>query len=217
MGAQKKENLAAPTAGRRCAVIGLMGGIGSGKTTVARMLSESGAKLVDADAISAELRKTPEIRQAIRDRWGDAVFDANRELDRSKLAAIVFNDPQELAALEEIMHPRVVEQIEREVVACRAGDGPATCAIDAPLLLESGLARLCDATIFVECDRGTRARRLIGSRGWAPAEIERREAHQQPLTRKREMADFVVVNDGDLAASRKQIERIIAQIKHSGV
>jgi len=218
MSTSAAENKPSPTSADRPSrvVIGLMGGIGSGKTTVAGILADNGAKLIDADAISARLHETPEIRQAIRARWGDAVFGPSGELDRSKLAAIVFDEPRELEALEKIMHPKVIDQIRREIAEWRAGGG-ATCVVDAPLLLESDLVRLCDVTIFVECSPDTRARRLAAGRGWERAEIERREARQQPLGRKREMADFVVVNDGDLAATRKQVEQVIAQIQHNGV
>lgn len=198
-----------------CTVIGILGGIGSGKSTVARMLAEMGADVLDADAICTELHQTPEARQAIRDRWGDAVFGPGGELDRAKLADIVFDSPDELNELDRIMHPKVVERIRNQVAGCRDG-GRAMCVIDAPLLLESGLIELCDVTVFVDCDPATRTRRLAGTRGWAPDEIERREARQEPLARKREVADFVVENDGDPAATRQCIEEIVAHLNPSG-
>ena len=198
---------------RSCVVIGLMGGIGSGKTMAAAILAEMGAAVLDADAICTELHETAEVKDAIRQRWGRAVLDANGKLDRAKLAAIAFRDPEELRALNDILHPAVIERIEQAVADCRARGAAETCVIDAALLLESGLIRLCDATIFIECDATTRARRLADTRGWAPDEIQRREAHQEPLARKRETANFVVTNSGDPAALREQIARIVADLK----
>ena len=90
------------------------------------------------------------------------------------------------------------------------------CVVDAPLLLESGLDRLCDVTLFVECDAATRAARLATARGWAPDEIERREARQRPLDRKRQAADLVVPNSGDLAATRTRVREIAASLGYDG-
>ena len=201
---------------RPCVVIGIMGGIGSGKTAAARMFAQAGATVLDADAICTELHETAEVTDAIRKRWGDAVFGADGKLDRARLADVAFDDPHELEELNRIIHPKVIQRIEEQIARCRADGGPAICVIDAPLLLESGLIRLCDATVFVECDAATRARRLAEARGWTPDEIQRREAHQQPLGRKREMADFVVVNSDDRAATTKDIEEIVAQLKPTG-
>ncbi|MFH1732519.1 MAG: dephospho-CoA kinase [Planctomycetota bacterium] len=198
-----------------CTVIGILGGIGSGKSTVAQMLAEMGAEVLDADAICTELHRCPEVKQAVRQRWGDGVFDAGGELDRAKLAGIVFDSADELNELDRIMHPKVVERISNQVAGCRDG-GRVMCVIDAPLLLESGLIDLCDVTVFVDCGPAARRRRLARTRGWAADEIERREARQEPLARKREVADFVVENGGDPAATRQCIEEIVAHLNPSG-
>ena len=172
--------------------------------------------MIDADAVCAELHKTTEVKQAIRDKWGRAVFGPDGELDRAKLADIVFADSQGLEQLNHVMHPKVISKIEQEVAECGACGGPALCVIDAPLLQESGLERLCDVTAFVECDKATRTRRLTESRGWAPDQVDRREAHQQPLDRKRQTADFVITNTGDLATLREHVEQIAAHLKQTG-
>jgi len=199
-----------------CLVVGLMGGIGSGKSTVARVLAELGARVLDADALCAELHETPQVKAAVRRRWGDAVFNAAGRLDSAALAAIVFDHPDELAELNRIIHPRVIERIERDVAACRVQGDLVLCVIDAPLLFESGLTHLCDLTLFIECDETRRAQRVARSRQWAPEEIERREARQQSLARKREMADVIVDNSGDLAALRRQVQEILARFRPNG-
>lgn len=198
-------------------VIGLTGGIGSGKTTVARELAMFGAVVLDADAICSELHETPEVREAIRERWGRTVLRDDGKVDRAKLARTVFSDAAELAALNAIFHPRVVERIELEVATLRRSGRPGLCVIDAPLLMESGLGHLCDIIIFVDCDKAERASRLERDRGWAPGEMERREANQQPLSEKRRAAHFVIVNNADRSSIRAQVERVVAQIKHNGV
>ena len=197
-----------------CTVIGILGGIGSGKSTVARLFAEAGAVVLDADAYADELHQTPEVKEAVRNRWGDGVFGLGG-LDRAKLAGIVFDNADELDALGRIIHPKVVEHFKNQVAGCR-DSGRGMCVIDAPLLIESGLIDLCGLTVFVECDAATRTRRLAESRGWAADEIERREAHQEPLARKRDVADLVVDNGGDPAATRKSIEDIVANLKPRG-
>ena len=198
-----------------CTVIGLMGGIGSGKTTVARMLADLGATVLDADAICAELHRTEAVKAGIESRWGAAALGPDGEPDRAKLADIVFGDPAHLAELNRLLHPRIAGRIERDVAACRR-NGTGLCVIDAPLLLETGLDRLCDATVFVECDPDTRGRRVADHRGWSPDQIQRREEHQHPLDRKRQRADYVVVNSGDLETTRRQVERIAAGLTQTG-
>jgi len=194
-----------------------MGGIGSGKSAVARLFAETGAQVIDADAICTELHRTPELKRAVRERWGEGVLGADGELDRPKLAAVVFDDPAELERLNQLVRPKVVARTEEATAAWRAADGPALCVIDAPLLLESGLARLCDVTVFVDCDRATRGERIARDRGWSPDEIGRRESRQAALSRKRERADFVVRNDGGLAETKEQVESIVAQLLKDGV
>jgi len=197
-------------------VIGLLGGIGSGKSFVAGIFAELGSKVIDADAICTELHATPETRAAVRKRWGDVAFGKDGELDRVKLANIVFSDPAELDELDRIMHPKVTARIRAEVREYRRSGTPALCAIDAPLLLETGLVDLCDATAFVECEPSVRCRRLRDNRGWGPDEIQRREARQEPLDRKREAADFVIANHGDREAARKNIEQIVSHLVPNG-
>jgi dephospho-CoA kinase len=203
-------------ASRRCLVIGLMGGVGSGKSTVAQLLAERGARVFDADAICSELQETEQIREALREQWGDDVFTSSGELDRQKLAGIVFSEPAELERLGDIMHPPIIKAIRRQLDRCRTEDGPDLCVIDAPLLMESGLTRLCDVTFFIECAARTREERLTRSRGWAPGEAARREAQQAPAERKRDASDFIVDNSGDLAATRRQIEHCLSQVQLSG-
>ncbi len=202
-----------------------MGGIGSGKTTVARIFGELGATVLEADAICAELHKTPAVKKAIRARWGDAVFGTNREIDRARLAEIVFDNPHEIEELNRIMHPKVIERIEQEIVQ-HCSRTPAirnpqsairNCiVIDAPLLIESGLISLCDVTAFVQCPVKVRSQRTRQGRHWGTDEIRRREKCQTPLAHKRRAADFVIVNSGDLADTMKSVAQVLANFRWIG-
>jgi dephospho-CoA kinase len=138
-------------------------------------------------------------------------------LDRRAMADVVFADADEREALEAILHPRVASRIEQTLHAWRSAGPRQLCVIDAPLLLESGLIDLCDATIFVEADEDLRRERLARDRDWSPDEARRREAHQAPLADKRARADIVIVNRGDFAAIRQQLLEAVQQLNSHGV
>jgi dephospho-CoA kinase len=200
-----------------CFVLGLLGGVGSGKSTAAALLAEQGARVLDADAMCTELLHEPDVRAAIEQRWGGRAFGPDGALDRDAMADRIFADPAERRALEAILHPRVVERITRAVERCRTDDSCELCVIDAPLLLESGLIDLCDATVFLDCEEPERYARLARDRGWTADEAGRREAAQAPLAEKRARADATIVNRGDRAAIRNQLLEMIQRLEPSGV
>ena len=164
-------------------VVGLMGGIGAGKSTVAGMLRDLGASVFDADReaheVLAELGHT----------------------DRKAIADRVFRDPQALKALEARIHPRVRARMEDWL---KQQTAPAA-VLDIPLLDEAGFAPLCDVLLFVDAPEGVRAERLKASRGWAPDEAARRQALQGDLAAKRAKARASVSNGGDLTETRRQV------------
>lgn len=186
---------------RGAVIIGLLGGIASGKSRIAALLVERGAQTIDADALAHGELERPEVREAVAAAFGPEVLDAGGAVDRRALAARVFDDPAALAKLEAIVHPGVIAAIGR---ALEATDAPAI-VLDVPLLAESGLAALCDELIFVDASRETRVARAR-ARGWSEAELARREARQRPLEEKRAAATAVINNDGDLERTRRQVE-----------
>ncbi len=177
-------------------VIGLAGGIGSGKSTVARFLEGLGCVVSDSDAEAKACLRDPEVRGLLVARWGSGVLDRGGEIDRSAVARIVFNDEGERAWLESVIHPRL-ERTRRSKFERAAASGAAGLVIDAPLLFEAGLDKGCDAVIFVDCPRSERLRRVRESRGWDESELDRREKAQMPLDEKRRRSDYVVLNTGD--------------------
>src|SRR5437867_4754241 len=180
-------------------VIGLLGGIGSGKSAVAALFAEAGAEVVDADRLARDVLETPAKAAEVAARFGPAVSGLDGRIDRRALADLVFADPRALDQLNAIVHPpvreRILERVRRHRAA-RAGAPPGggkppepVLVLDVPLLAESPLRKECDLVVFIEASEEMRRARLE-ARGWAPGEMERREAHQAPLAEKRALADL---------------------------
>ena len=189
-----------------CPVIGLLGGIAAGKTTVARMLADLGARVVSADAIAHAVLAEPGVRDRIVARWGPGVLDPAGSVDRGWLARRVFADPAELAALEAITHPAILAEMRRRLAEARA-ERPPAIVVDAPLLVEAAQDDLCDVLIFVECAQELRLARAA-ERGWDPAELLRRERHQWPLDAKRARARFVIDTGVPIETTLRQVQKL---------
>jgi len=191
-------------------VIGLVGGIGAGKSTVARALADLGCVVCDSDALARASLADQEIRQRLRARWGERVLAADGSIDRRAVAAIVFSDPAERAFLEGLTHPWI--EAQRSALFAHAPPSAKALVIDAPLLLEAGLARQCDAILFVEAPRSERLERVTTDRAWSVEELDRREAAQWPEERKRASSTHVIVNGGDLSQLRLKVERFLESL-----
>lgn len=194
-------------------VIGLAGGIGAGKSAVARILAELGCVVSDSDAQARAALRDPQIKSAILKWWGERVLDRQGEVDRGAVAQIIFADPAERRRLESIVHPWI--EARRSELFGQAKPDARALVIDAPLLLEAGLEKACDAVIFVDADRGTRLARVAADRGWPPQELAKREQSQLPLDVKRRRADYTVLNNGDLSELKLQVRRVLDQIVDS--
>ncbi|MGY2081997.1 dephospho-CoA kinase [Modestobacter sp. SYSU DS0657] len=188
--------------------IGLTGGIGSGKSTVAALLAERGALVVDADRLAREVVApgTAGLAEVVA-AFGDRVLAADGSLDRPALAAIVFSDPEARARLDGIVHPRVRSRAA-ELVAAAPAD--AVVVQDVPLLVETGQAGSYDVVLVVEAPLETRVSRLVG-RGLGEDDARARIASQATDEQRRAVADVVLVNDGDRAALADQVARFWAE------
>jgi dephospho-CoA kinase len=191
-------------------VIGLAGGIGAGKSAVARMLAELGCMVSDADAAGRAALRDPAIRKQLMQWWGKTILDDKSEIDRGKVAAIVFNDPRERIRLEGLTHPWIHQRRRAEFAAAPA-DVKAV-VIDAPLLFEANLDDECDAVIFVDAPEKLRRERVRRNRGWDAEELAKRESAQLALDEKRRRADYVISNDGDLGGLRAQVHDVFHTI-----
>lgn len=191
--------------GKRPVLIGLTGNIACGKSTVARMLAEKGAYVIDADAIAHEvIRKgTPAYEEILR-RFGADILGPDEEIDRRRLGEIVFRDPIALRDLEAIVHPAVLVEIQQRIQACP--EAPAI-VIEAIKLIESGFDRACDTLWVVTCPESEQVRRLMKERGLTEEEARVRIRAQPPQEEKIRRADVVIDNSGDLEATRRQVEQ----------
>ena len=192
-------------------IIGLAGGIGAGKSSVASILTELGVGLIDSDAISRAQMSGPEVAETLSRWWGDRVLDEHGGIDRKRVGDIVFEDSAERMRLEQLLHPRVVR--ERTALVERYEADPAIRAIvlDSPLLFETGLDKQCDVVWFVEAEQEVRAERVATSRRWSPEELGRREKLQKPLDFKRANADYRVVNSSGIDDLRPQVVHLLNQ------
>ena len=171
------------------AVIGITGGIGSGKSTVASMLAELGAEVIDADALGHEALRRDDVKEQLREAWGEGVFDASGEVDRRALAAEAFGGESQARRLNAIVHPPILAEIRRQVQACRAK----ALVLDAALLIESGLDAICDVVVFVDAPAAVRRER-VAARGWTDRELQNREARQSSIEEKRKRSQYVIEN-----------------------
>jgi dephospho-CoA kinase len=193
-------------------IIGITGGIGAGKTFVARLFGEMGCLVISSDEQVRELYSSLSVVTTLREWWGDAVVGADGKVDRSFVAAKVFNDAAERRRLEGLIHPLVAAARDRAMEA--AAEDPAVVAFvwDTPLLFETGLNRECDAVIFVDAPAEVRLSRVAGTRHWDAAELSRRENSQWGLDRKRQMSDYVLSNAADAGSARQQVKAVLSQI-----
>jgi len=192
--------------GTRPIIVGIAGGIGSGKSQVAKMLGELGAVVIDADAMAHAELDEPDVRQSLTDWWGPQIVGSDGKLDRKRIGAIVFNDPAQRTRLEGLIHPRIGRRRDHMIEQASTDPQVRMIVMDAPLLYEVGLDRMCDSVIFVESDAARRAERSEKIRQWTPGELERREKSQMPLDIKRQKADHICSNNSDLPALRQEVK-----------
>jgi dephospho-CoA kinase len=183
-------------------LIGLTGNIGTGKSTVAAMLAELGAEVIDADRVAHEVMQagTP-AHGRIVEAFGPEVLDPDGEIDRARLGAIVFADPAALVRLEAIVHPATLEAIDCRVAATSAG----VVVVEAIKLIESGMAERCDSVWVTTCRPEQQVHRIMGGRGLDRAQAEQRVRAQPPQEEKIVRADVVIDTTGSLARTRAQV------------
>ncbi|MDP1661406.1 MAG: dephospho-CoA kinase [Phycisphaerales bacterium] len=176
-------------------VVGIAGGIGSGKSTVARLLAARGAVISDSDDQAKALLLEPAIGHILARWWGKGVLGPDGLPDRAKVASIIFADPAQRQRLEGLIHPILKSQRASALrIAARAVPAVPMFVIDAPLLFEAGIDKECDATLYVDAPRAARLARLIKNRGWTEPDLTRREAAQLPLSTKQARSTFVIDN-----------------------
>jgi len=193
-------------------IIGIAGGIGAGKSTVAAILAELGAAVVDADRLNHEELDAPEVLSTLQKWWGDRVATPDGRADRGAIRRIVRDNPRELRRLESLVHPRIARRSEELIAAYRNDPTVRAIVWDAPLLFEAGLADRCDCVVFVDADPEIRLKRLTKKRDWTPEDLRRLEDSQKPLDFKKNRADYIIDNNSDRDAIRRQVVSILSKI-----
>lgn len=195
-------------------VIGVVGGIGAGKSTVAGALVEMGCERVDADAIGHELLACPEVRRLLRDRWGQGVFSPDGSVDRSALGRLVFADAASLAELNRIMHPRMRAEMEEQIRLAQGRREVPAVVLDAAVLFEAGWDELCSAMVFVRAPLETRLDRVQRARGWDRTTLSEREKLQISLDSKARKCDYTVENSSSISHLHAEVRRLLARMLH---
>ena len=196
----------------RKAVIGLVGGIGSGKSRVAAALARRGARVLVGDDLGHEALRQPDLRGRVAEEFGPEVLAPCGEVNRRKLGAVVFADPARRRALEAIVFPWIERRIREEVARAQGDPDVRLIVLDAAVLLEAGWNSVCDRLVYVDVPRPVRLRRLAEQRGWSEKEVEARESAQLPLTEKANRADFAVDNSGPPEALEPQLDDLLRRL-----
>lgn len=194
-------------------VLGLTGGIASGKSSISTMLEEMGFPIIDADVIARKVvEKGSTALERIKDEFGEGVLNDDGTLNRKALGKLVFGSSEKLELLNSITHPAIIEEIRKNIDALSA-KGEKMCVLDAPLLIESGIYSMADLVLLVYVDEKTQLYRLM-NRDSIPEELALKKiSSQMDFEEKKKYADFIINNSGRLECTRAQLENIIATIR----
>lgn len=189
-------------------LIGILGGIGSGKSLVANELAQLGAVILDGDRMGHLVLEEPEVKQALCARWGNSILQEDGTVNRRAVAKIVFGDApnakEELKFLESLAHPRIGRRLFAELDKLRHDGQVKVAVLDAPVMTKTGWHKKCDRLWFIECPKAERVRR-VSARGWTQEQLEAYEAAQDPLDWRKSLCDTVVDNSGSPNATRLQV------------
>jgi dephospho-CoA kinase len=195
-------------------IIGIAGGIGSGKSFIARIFGELGCLVLSADDQVRTVYADPAVRETLKQWWGPGVINGDGQVDRHAVAQHVFEKPDERRRLEALIHPKVAAMRDAAMAAAAADAQVLAFVWDIPLLFEVGLNTRCDAVVFVDAPRAERLKRVRATRGWDEAELCRRENLQLGLDNKRGMSNDIIQNTADVGFARKQVQEILSRILH---
>ena len=194
-------------------LIGLTGGIASGKTTVRKMFERMGAYTLDADELSHKALHQEDVYQKLLKHFGNVILNESGEIDRKKLGQIVINNRQELRFLESVVHPKVAEMREAFIENVRKKDRDAVIVYDVPLLYEKKMENMFDVVIVVYIDRETQIKRIMERDEISEEEAEKRLKLQMDIEEKKKRAQIVIDNRGTKDDTFKQVKNIWSKIK----
>lgn len=197
-------------------VIGILGGICSGKSTVAREFARLGCGVIDADEIAHELLETNQVKGQLREVFGKVVFDSKGGIDRVLLGETVFENKENVDRINRIIHPLVLARTEELISELNGRGGIKAIVLDMPLLVEAGWAKKCDKLVFVGCKEEICAQRSHKKGLLAKKQLKKRKKFQISLDKKVKIADYIVDNNSDLSALAEQVSRVFSIIINNG-
>jgi dephospho-CoA kinase len=190
-------------------VIGVIGGIGSGKSLVAAEFARHGGTIVSGDQLGHQALLRPDVRAQVAAQFGPGILAADGEIDRRKLGAVVFADTSALRALEAIVLPWIERGIQGQIAAAQADPAVRLVVLDAAILLEAGWNRFCTRIVYVDAPPDLRLARLAQQRGWGDKEVQARTRAQLPLTDKAARADAAIDNAGKPEDLARQVAQLL--------
>ena len=193
-------------------IIGILGGIASGKSTVAAEFGKLGCKVIDADKIAHELLGEDDVKQQVIESFGPDILNTSGEIDRKKLGDIVFTDGEKLSTLNGIVHPPVLQRTEQLIEQYNSQNDVKGIVLDMPLLLEAGFEKRCDRLIFVDCEEKIRADRAQKMGLFDKNKLKIRENFQISLDIKAHITENRISNSSDCEALVKQVIKIFSEI-----
>ena len=203
-------------AGEKIKIIGILGGIGSGKSTVATQFGQLGCAVIDADAISHEILAQPDIKKHIKSHFGRDVFDEKGDIDKQKLADRVFENEEELKILTSVIHPPVMARVEALIDEYKCENTAKAIILDIPLLAEVSWENRCDFLIFVDTSVENRAFRAQKRGPIDKKQLKNRENLQISLDKKADMSHYILNNNSDVSTLMEQVEKIFTKIINGG-
>ena len=192
-------------------VIGLVGGIGAGKSTAARCFSLRGGLVIDADALGHEALRQPEVAAAVVGRWGEGVRKPDGSLDRRELGRVVFGNSDERRALEGMVFPWITARCAAAVANAMTDPAVPFVVVDAAVLFEAGWHGNMDRIVYVDAPRDVRVARLAARSGWTEADLAAREAAQWPADEKKARADEILVNAAGPVELQEHVDRLLGK------
>jgi dephospho-CoA kinase len=196
-------------------VIGILGGVGSGKSTVSRLFAQLGGAVIDADRLAHEVLKQPQVIEQICRRFGSGTVDETGHVNHKALAEIAFKDNIALESLNKIIHPQVIEKIDSLLKQYKLNTSVRAIILDIPLLVEIGWQNRCDYLVFVECSFEERLKRLAETRQFDEIQLKKRENFQISLDKKAQIAHYIINNNSDESEVAEQVAQIFSSITSS--
>lgn len=193
-------------------IVGLTGGIASGKSTISKMFKEKEVPVIDTDGIARNLLDNDEsIYNAIVETFGEAVLTTDKKINRNKVAQIIFSDADKRQALNDIVHPKVKDIALREVSHYKEDDHK-IIVVDVPLLFEASFDKVCDVTVVVYARKKDQVSRLVSREGIDEAYAKQKVNAQMPMAKKKSLADYVIDNSKSILETKKSFERVFEAI-----